>query len=126
MADIVRAQLIPARFAHAARPVVINNREATYFNFDTEKLCGMLDLLKGLGIDMFVLDDGWFGHRNNDCSSLGDWFVFEDKLKGGLKPIIDKAHACGMRFGLWFEPEMISIDSELYRAHPDWALQVLS
>src|SRR5699024_8013892 len=73
-----------------------------------------------LGIEMFVLDDGWFGHRNDDNSSLGDWFVNSKKVN--LKRVADQTHAAGMKFGLWFEPEMISVDSELYKKHPDWAI----
>lgn len=122
-ADTVRDYLIPEKFVHMPRPIVINNWESTYFDFNTDVLCAMLDRLKGLGIDMFVLDDGWFGHRDDDRSSLGDWFVFDKKLPGGLEKVIAKAKDCGMRFGLWFEPEMISADSELYRAHPDWLIR---
>ncbi|MBQ9413864.1 MAG: alpha-galactosidase [Clostridia bacterium] len=105
------------------RPIVINNWEATYFDFDEEKLLGIIESCKGLGIDTFVLDDGWFGHRDTDNSSLGDWFVHTGKLPHGLTPLIEKCEEQGMTFGLWFEPEMISEDSELYRAHPDWALK---
>ncbi|MGN0172043.1 MAG: alpha-galactosidase [Acutalibacteraceae bacterium] len=106
------------------RPIVVNNWEATYFDFDEEKLLGIIESCKGLGIDTFVLDDGWFGHRDTDNSSLGDWFVHTGKLPHGLTPLIEKCEEQGMSFGLWFEPEMISEDSELYRAHPDWALKV--
>lgn len=104
-------------------PIVINNWEATYFDFDENKLCALIDSCKGLGIDTFVLDDGWFGHRNNDTSSLGDWFVNLEKLPNGLKPVIDCCHRNGMNFGIWVEPEMISEDSKLYEAHPDWAIK---
>lgn len=122
MHDTVRDYLLPEKFVYAPRPIVINNWEATCFDFDTDTLCRMLDKLKDTGIDMFVLDDGWFGHRDDDRSSLGDWFLYEKKLPGGLDALIAKAKECGMRFGLWFEPEMISADSELYRAHPDWCI----
>ena len=105
------------------RPIVVNNWEATYFDFDEEKLLGIIESCKGLGIDTFVLDDGWFGHRDTDNSSLGDWFVHTGKLPNGLTPLIEKCEEQGMTFGLWFEPEMISEDSDLYRAHPDWALK---
>lgn len=105
------------------RPIVVNSWEATYFSFDEAKLLAIIESCKGLGIDTFVLDDGWFGHRDSDNSSLGDWFVHRGKLPHGLKPLIDKCEEQGMGFGLWFEPEMISEDSELYRAHPDWALK---
>ncbi|MBE6685935.1 MAG: alpha-galactosidase [Ruminococcaceae bacterium] len=122
--DVYRKHLINPRYVNAERPVVINNWEGTYFNFNSEKLIEMAKAVKGLGIDTFVLDDGWFGHRDEDSSSLGDWFVYEKKLPGGLKPVIDAIHENGMKFGLWFEPEMISEDSELYRAHPDYAIGV--
>jgi len=122
--DVYRDRLINPRYVKATRPIVINNWEGTSFNFNTQKLIDMADAVKGLGIDTFVLDDGWFGHRDDDSSSLGDWFVYEDKLPGGLKPVIDAVHRNGMSFGLWFEPEMISEDSELFRAHPDYAIGV--
>lgn len=122
--DVYREHLINPRFVNAERPIVINNWEGTYFNFNTEKLIAMAEAVEGLGIDTFVLDDGWFGHRDDDTTSLGDWFVYDKKLPGGLKPVIDAVHRCGMRFGLWFEPEMISEDSELFRAHPDYAIGV--
>ena len=77
-----------------------------------------------LGIEMLVMDDGWFGHRNDDSSSLGDWYVNEEKLNGGLKHLVDEVNKLGLKFGIWFEPEMISPDSKLYEAHPDWAIQI--
>ncbi len=104
------------------RPIVINSWEATYFDFDEHKLLNIIESCRGLGIDTFVLDDGWFGRRDDDTGSLGDWFVHPGKLPHGLKPLCDKCAEQGMDFGLWFEPEMVSPDSELYRAHPDWAL----
>lgn len=122
--DLYRKYLINPRFVDKIRPIVINNWEATYFDFDTKKLCDIIDSVKGTGIDTLVLDDGWFGERNSDKTSLGDWYVNMKKLPGGLKPIIDHAHKNGMKFGLWIEPEMISEQSELYKAHPDWAIQV--
>ena len=94
-----------------------------YFDFNEEKLSSLIDKAKDTGIDTFVLDDGWFGHRNNDKSSLGDWFVNKEKLQGGLKPIIDRCKANNLKFGIWIEPEMISEDSELYRLHSDWAVK---
>nr|HIW73694.1 alpha-galactosidase [Bacillota bacterium] len=104
-------------------PIVINNWEATYFDFDEEKLCALIRSCRGLGIDTFVLDDGWFGRRDDDTTSLGDWYVHRGKLPNGLKPVIDCCRENGMKFGLWFEPEMVSEDSDLYRAHPDWAIK---
>ena len=120
--DLYRNYLINERFVKKARPIVINNWEATYFNFNTKKLCAIIDSVVGTGIDTFVLDDGWFGVRNDDKSGLGDWFVNLDKLPQGLQPIIDHAHKNGLKFGLWFEPEMVNGDSNLYRAHPDWII----
>ncbi len=94
------------------------------FDFDTEKIQKILDNAAPLGIEMFILDDGWFGHRDDDNSSLGDWFEHATKLRGGLKALSQQVHDRKMKFGLWFEPEMISEDSELYKKHPDYALQV--
>lgn len=122
--DAMREHLINPRFVKKRRPIVINNWEATYFKFNNEKLMAIADAVKDTGIDTFVLDDGWFGKRDNDGSGLGDWVVNENKLEGGLKPIIDHVHSLGMDFGLWFEPEMVSEDSDLYRAHPDYAIGV--
>lgn len=106
------------------RPILVNNWEATYFGFDDDKLVAIAKDAAELGIEMLVMDDGWFGCRNDDHTSLGDWFVNENKLKGGLKPLADRVNALGIKFGIWFEPEMISPDSELYRLHPDWCLHV--
>jgi len=122
--DLYRNYLINERFAHELRPIVINNWEATYFNFDIPKLCAIIDTVKGSGINMFVLDDGWFGARDNDRRGLGDWVVNEDRLKGSLKTLIDYVHDSGMKFGLWFEPEMVNPDSDIFRAHPDWIITV--
>ncbi len=120
--DTYREHLLPRKYVKAHRPLVVNNWEATYFNFDKEKLFAIIDASAGTGIDTFVLDDGWFGVRNDDHSGLGDWFINYDKLEGGLKPLIDRCHEQGLKFGLWFEPEMVNPDSDLYRAHPDWAI----
>lgn len=120
--DFIRDKIMPPKYAHGIRPVVVNNWEATYFDFNNEKLFAIIDEAAKLGIDTFVLDDGWFGKRDDDWSSLGDWVVNEKKLKGGLTPIIDRCKSNGMKFGLWIEPEMVNEDSDLYRAHPDWAI----
>ena len=120
--DLYRDYLINERFVKKARPIVINNWEATYFRFDTEKLCNIIESVVGTGIDTFVLDDGWCGIRNNDKTGLGDWFVNLEKLPQGLNPIIEYAHKNGLKFGLWFEPEMVNGDSDLYRTHPDWII----
>ena len=121
--DLYRQALIPERFVKASRPLLINNWEGTRFKFTGEKLKAIISKVAGTGIDTFVLDDGWFGKRDDGTSGLGDWFVNEKKLGGPLSAIIDHAHQNGMKFGLWFEPEMVNEDSDLYRAHPDWAIQ---
>ena len=122
--DLYRQHLIRGEYKDKRRPILINNWEATYFNFNTEKLIDIAKQASSLGIEMLVMDDGWFGHRDSDNSSLGDWFVYEKKLDGGLKHLVDEVNKLGMKFGIWFEPEMISPDSELYKAHPDWAIQI--
>jgi len=121
--DLYRQALIPERFVYQPRPVLINNWEGTRFKFDGEKLKAIISKVAGTGIDTFVLDDGWFGKRDDGTSGLGDWFVNEKKLGGPLSSIIDHTHQNGMKFGLWFEPEMVNPDSDLYRTHPDWAIQ---
>lgn len=110
-------------FAYKERPVLINNWEGTYFNFTGEKILEMAKVAKKVGIEMFVLDDGWFGKRDNDRSGLGDWYDNEKKT-GGLKKLADDIHALGLKFGLWVEPEMISKDSDLFRAHPEYAMAI--
>ena len=122
--DLYRNHLIRGEYKDKKRPILINNWEATYFDFNTEKLLDIARQASKLGIEMLVMDDGWFGHRNDDNSSLGDWQVNEDKLKGGLKYLVDEVNKLGMKFGIWLEPEMISPDSDLYRAHPDWAIAI--
>ena len=116
--------LIRGKFKTEKRPLLINSWEAAYFDFDTDKLLAFADVAKELGIEMLVMDDGWFGKRNDDRSSLGDWIVNEEKLPGGLRPLVDGVHARGLKFGIWYEPEMISPDSDLFRAHPDWHVHV--
>ena len=120
--DFYRCHMIRSRYLHKKRPVLINNWEATYF--DTDKLLAIAKSAAEHGIEMLVMDDGWFGHRNDDATSLGDWFVNENKIKGGLKHLVDEVNKLGLKFGIWMEPEMISPDSELYRKHPDWAFAV--
>lgn len=114
--------LIRGRYKTEKRPLLINSWEAAYFDFDEEKLCNFAEHAKELGIEMLVMDDGWFGHRDDDTSSLGDWFVNESKIN--LKRLTDRIHEMGLKFGIWYEPEMISEDSELFRAHPDWCIHV--
>lgn len=120
----VQHHIIPKQFAHKERPILINNWEATYFDFEKKKLLELADEAQAVGIELFVLDDGWFGNRFDDNRALGDWVVNEEKLGGSLQDLIDQVHAKGLQFGLWLEPEMISEDSDLYRTHPDWAIQV--
>lgn len=122
--DLYREHLIRSPYKKTMRPILINNWEATYFNFDTEKLLNIAKEASKSGIEMLVMDDGWFGHRNSDDSSLGDWFVNENKLKGGLNNLVKEVNNLGMKFGIWVEPEMISPDSDLYKAHPDYAIQI--
>ncbi|MGM0124554.1 alpha-galactosidase [Enterococcus sp. AZ194] len=122
--DLLNEHLVRGRFKKQERPVLINNWEATYFNFDEDKLLAIVDEAEKMGIELFVLDDGWFGKRESDRTSLGDWYENSGKIKMGLANLSKEIHARGLKFGIWFEPEMISEDSELYRAHPDWALQI--
>lgn len=123
---VIREHVCRGKYKLAERPVLINNWEATYFDFNEEKILKIAEQAAALGVDMLVLDDGWFGKRNDDCSGLGDWFVNEKKLCGGLGSLVEKIKKMGMKFGLWFEPEMVSEDSELYRTHPEWAIQIPS
>ena len=122
--DFYRNHLIRSKFKYEKRPILINNWEATYFDFNTDKLLAIARQAKECGIEMLVMDDGWFGKRNSDNCSLGDWKVNEKKITGGLKHLVDEVNKIGLQFGIWFEPEMISPDSDLYRAHPDWAIQI--
>ena len=122
--DFMRTNLIRGKWRDIRRPILINNWEATYFDFDTDKLIAIAKEASEAGIEMLVMDDGWFGHRNDDRSSLGDWEVNENKIKGGLKHLVEEVNKLGLKFGIWFEPEMISPDSELYKAHPDWCLHI--
>lgn len=116
--------LVRGKYKYEKRPLLINSWEAAYFDFDTDKLVAFAENAKELGIDMLVMDDGWFGKRNDDTNSLGDWYVNEEKLPGGLGVLVNKVNALGMKFGIWYEPEMISPDSDLFRAHPDWYVHV--
>lgn len=121
---VIREHVCRGVYQFAGRPVLINNWEATYFQFDEKKLIGIAEEASRLGVDMLVMDDGWFGKRDDDTSGLGDWFVNERKLPNGLGSLAEKVKALGMKFGIWLEPEMVSEDSELYRKHPDWAIQI--
>ncbi|MGN0397890.1 MAG: alpha-galactosidase [Candidatus Fimimorpha sp.] len=120
---IYRHHLCRGKYQLTRRPILINNWEATYFDFNEEKLLHIAEQASELGIEMLVMDDGWFGKRDSDYSGLGDWIVNTKKLKGGLKPFVEKVNALGLKFGIWFEPEMVNEDSDLYRVHPEWVLQ---
>lgn len=121
---VIREHVCRGKYKMTERPVLINNWEATYFDFDEEKIFNIAKQASELGVDMMVLDDGWFGKRDSDSTGLGDWFVNEDKIKGGLEKLVERINGLGMKFGIWFEPEMISEESNLYKEHPDWAIQI--
>ena len=122
--ELYRTRLVRGTYRDQVRPILVNNWEATYFDFNEEKILEIAEVGREVGIELFVLDDGWFGKRDDDRSSLGDWFVDKEKLPNGLNHLASDVNAKGMKFGLWFEPEMISVDSDLYREHPDWCLHV--
>ena len=122
--DLYNNNLIRGEWKNKKRPLLINSWEGSGFDFDQETLVRYAKEAKKLGIELLVMDDSWFGHRDSDNSSLGDWFVNESKLKGGLTKLIERVNAEGVQFGIWYEPEMISEDSELYKAHPDWCVHV--
>ena len=122
--ELYRTRLCRGTFRDLLRPVLINNWEATYMKFTADKILEIAKVAKELGIELFVLDDGWFGKRNDDKTSLGDWIVNKSKLPKGLYDLASRINKMGMEFGLWFEPEMVSVDSDLYRRHPDWCLHV--
>lgn len=119
---LYRSRLARGYWRDRTRPILINNWEATYFDFDEDKILNIVRTAKELGIELFVLDDGWFGKRNDDTSSLGDWYPDLEKLPEGIAGLAKKVEAEGMKFGLWFEPEMTNKDSQLYREHPEWIL----
>jgi alpha-galactosidase len=123
---LFRERLARGSWRDRPRPIVINNWEATFFDFDEAKLVAIATAAKEMGIELFVLDDGWFGRRDDDTTSLGDWQVNLSKLPGGLDSIARKVEGLGMRFGIWIEPEMMSRSSDLFAAHPDWAIGIPS
>jgi len=123
MHDFVNEHVVAKEFAFAPRPIAYNNWEATFMKFNERKLHALAKKAASLGIELFVLDDGWFGKRDDDTSSLGDWKVDLKKLPHGLQGLSKYVHKLGMKFGLWFEPEMVSPNSDLYRAHPEFAIQ---
>jgi alpha-galactosidase len=121
--NLTKKHIINPRWQDKERPILINNWEATYFDFSERKLLKIAKEAKKLGMELFVLDDGWFGNRNDDTSSLGDWFVNKKKLPSGLHGLAKKINRMGLDFGIWIEPEMVNPNSELFRNHPDWAIQ---
>lgn len=120
---LYRKRLARGYWRDRPRPILNNNWEATYFDFTEDRLVEIAAKAKECGVELFVLDDGWFGKRNNDLAGLGDWFANRDRLPNGIAGLSERIEALGMKFGLWFEPEMVNKDSDLYRAHPDWILQ---
>lgn len=119
-----RTHLCRGKYRDIIRPILLNSWEASYFDFDGESICKLAKQAADLGIEMLVMDDGWFGKRNDDNSGLGDWYVNEDKLGQSLGSLIEKINDLGLKFGIWFEPEAVNEDSDLYRRHPDWVLAV--
>ena len=122
--QVIREHICRGEWKNKRRPVLINNWEGTYFDFTGDKLVSIAKDAVELGVELFVMDDGWFGKRDDDRSGLGDWFPNEKKLGCSLKELGDRIVGLGMKFGIWFEPECISEDSDLYRAHPDWAVKI--
>lgn len=121
---LYRTRLMRGKWRDRVRPILLNNWEATYFDFDEEKILEIAKKAKEAGVELFVLDDGWFGARNDDYRGLGDWYANLEKLPGGISGLSEKVEKLGMKFGLWVELEMVNKDSDLYRAHPDWVIGV--
>ena len=123
--DFYRTNLCASKFVtEVQRPVLINSWEAAFMDFDDVKLVNIAKAAKNMGVDLLVMDDGWFGKRDDDNSGLGDWYVNEDKIKCGLHRLVEQINELDMKFGIWFEPEMVSEDSNLYRTHPEWVMQI--
>ncbi len=122
MHEFVNRHIVPKYWQFRERPVLYNDWEGCMFDFNRNRLLDLAARARKLGCELFVLDDGWFGKRNDDKAGLGDYTVNKKKLPGGLRPLVERINAMGMEFGLWFEPEAVNPDSDLYRAHPDWAL----
>ncbi len=123
--DFYRTNLCQSKFVQEVqRPVLINSWEAAFMDFDDVKLVKIAKAAKNMGVDLLVMDDGWFGKRDDDNSGLGDWYVNQNKIKCGLHKLVEQINELGMKFGIWFEPEMVSEDSDLYRAHPEWTMQI--
>lgn len=121
---VIREHVCRGKYKMIERPVLINNWEATYFDFNEDKLVEIAKGAAELGVDMLVMDDGWFGKRDSDSKGLGDWYVNQEKLPNGLEGLVKKVNDLGLQFGIWVEPEMVSEDSDLFRAHPEWAIQI--
>ena len=124
MHSFVRNNIVRGKYKNAVRPMLINSWEAQYFNIDENKLLTLAKKAASIGCELFVMDDGWFSKRNSDTSSLGDWTVNEEKLPHGLSGLAERIKALGMELGIWIEPEMTNVDSDLYRAHPDWTMDI--
>lgn len=122
MHNFVNAHITPKQWKNKPKPILVNSWEAMYFDITEKKILELADKAKEIGAELLVVDDGWFGKRDNDTTSLGDWWPHKEKFPKGLRPVADEVKEKGLLFGLWFEPEMISTNSELYRKHPDWAL----
>lgn len=120
---LYQTRLVRGYWRDRERPILINNWEATYFDFNEEKLLKLAKQAQQLGIELFVLDDGWFGERTKETAGLGDWWVNRDRLPDGISGLSKKIHQLGMLFGLWFEPEMVNKNSDLYRKYPDYIIQ---
>ncbi len=119
----INEHIVPKQWACRERPILVNNWDATYFNFTEKKLLDIAKTAKSFGIELFVLDDGWFGNRTDDTKGLGDWTANKSRLPKGLDGLAQKINALGMKFGIWVEPEMVNKNSDLYRKHPDWAVK---
>jgi alpha-galactosidase len=124
LSAFTRSHIVHKHWRNAERPILVNNWEATYFDFNRAKILAIAKEAKELGMELFVLDDGWFGERSDDKKGLGDWYVNEKKMGGSLQALVEKINKMGLDFGLWMEPEMVNEDSNLYREHPDWAVQI--
>ncbi len=124
MHTFVRECIVRGEWKNKVRPVLLNSWEAAYFDINESKLLKLAKSGKEVGVELFVMDDGWFGTRNDDKQSLGDWYVNKKKLPGGLKRLCDKVNSLGLDFGIWVEPEMVNVNSELYRAHPEWVMEI--
>ena len=124
MHDFVSKHILRGPWKDRLRPVLLNSWEASYFKISEGKLLRLARKAKSVGIELFVMDDGWFGERNDDTCSLGDWYPNKKKLPHGVKGICDKVRKLGLEFGIWVEPEMVNRNSDLYRAHPEWAMEI--